>query len=265
MVQPPPQLVRENLNWLGYGHPDSRFWFFEYEESMYSPSTYAGCDSLTDVLRHRRQYGEFIDFKRAWEELSDFPLSSFTGHSYTWNYEAAFLLGATGREHIENRETHRFVFEDARLGRREGNNFSCEARPLPKSDVSGTGPYTHVWPSVEAYHEEVRRTRRRQLSEYLCGNDHVEWIVVSGKTNLMLPLFQSMFDVREVTTWRGEIDKIPYTLYEMGISDDQSVNLVHAPFFGQGRTSYQNAATAGYRFVYETEEDGGVQTSSSAG
>lgn len=250
MTRPSTKLVRENLNWLGYGHPNSRFWFFEYEESMYDHRIYAGCESLNDVLQHRKQYGEFIDFQCAWEVLSEYPLESFKGRSYTWNYEAAFLLGAAGRERIENHETHQFVFEDAQLGRSDGNNFSCEARPLPKSDVSGTGPYSHIWPSVEAYHKEVKSIRRRQFSDYLRGNECVKWVIVSGKNNLMLPLFQTMFDLQEVDAWNGKNDKIPYTLYDMNISEEQSVSLVHAPFFGQGRTSYQNAATAGCRYVH---------------
>lgn len=251
MTAPPEDLVRANLDWLGYGHPDSKFWFFEYEESMYDPGIYGNSETLTEVLEHRSQYGEFIDFKEAWEERSGTSLSRFRGHSYTWNYEAAFLLGARGRTTIRNEETHQFVFEDAKLGRVDGNNFSCEARPLPKSDVTGTGPYSHVWTSVQEYHRDVRTIREDQLNRLLVGNDIVEWIIVSGKNNLMLPLFQSMFDLEEITRLQADNDKIPYIHYRMDVSPHQRVNMVHAPFFGQGRTAYDNAVNAGYQFVFQ--------------
>jgi len=253
-MPPPTRLIRANLKWLGYGHPESRFWFFEHEESMYDHGLYAGCETLEEVLEHRQQYGEYIDFKRAWEELSEFPLSGFAGHSYTWNYEAAFLLGAEGRESIQNKETYEYVFEDARLGRRDGDSFSGEARPLPKSDVEGTGPYAHVWPSVDDYHREVRNQRRQQLNEHLVGSDIVEWVVISGERNLMMQVLRSMFELEKRVALEGSSSKRPYTVYEADIAEDQSVYVVHAPFFGQGRTSYQDAVDAGRRLVHEEAE-----------
>lgn len=248
---PPAELVRDSLDFLGYGSPESRFWFFEYEESMYDHERYAGCETLTDVLKHRRQYGEFIDFEQAWTELSDYPVENFAGYAYTWLYEVAFLFGARGAPDIKSRDLHRFAFEDARLGRRDGDNFSCEARPLPKSDVGGTGPYAHVWPSVEAYHRDVKTRRQRQMQEYLVGNEDVEWIVLSGKNNLMKDVFASMFELREVESWDGENSMSPYVHHEMYVADDQTVNVVFAPFFGQGRTSYRDVAEAGCRFVHQ--------------
>lgn len=242
-------LVQDCLyNWLGYGNPNGKYWFFGFEESEYPRSWFENAETLEDELRLRSEFDLVTDFQHTWEDVFGKPLDSFS-RSFTWNYQAAFLLGAED-EPVSSHKTKKFVFQDAKLGRSNGNNLSAELLPLPKSDVNGTGPYSHIWSSSQEYMRDVIPGRIDLITSTLEANQNVEWVVVYGQNNRTAQLLRSEYENKEKESWQGLEHSRPFTRYNLFTGGNRTINLIHAPFFGQGRTSYENVADAA-RFFHD--------------
>lgn len=154
------------------------------------------------------------------------------------------------------RKAKQYVFEDKLLGRRGGDSLSGEFFPLPKS-LDTIVPYDHIWESETAYHREVIPDRRKLLMDALEESDGVECIVSYGKidTNPCPKVLLNQYSSEKIETLVSCDHTIPYTLYRLTIGDN-SVYLIHAPFFGMGRASYSDVAEAAVLFRQVTESDG---------
>ena len=130
----------------------------------------------------------------------------------------------------------RYVFEDKLLGPLHGDHFLCELMPLPKPDKCRIEPYGAIWPSVQQYRRQVAPARRRLVLDTLKNHSGVEAIVTYERD--IEDLFLKGLDAERLTHWtlfKGQ----HYVLWRLCLGHDRVINLLQAPFFGQGQVSYQ--------------------------
>lgn len=249
----PEDLVRNCLyNWLGYGNPNAKYWFIGIEESLYRWEGFDNVDDVEDFLEISREFDATEDFREAWEDKHGFQLEKWSGIS-TWLYQAVFLLALQDESFIDSsdmgKQARKFVFEEKKLGRAEGNSLTGEIFPLPK----GRGeiePYSHIWSSESEYQQEVLPGRVKLLTETLEENPGVEWIISYGVTdsNPCVKELRYRYPSEKVGSISDSDHGIPFTLYHLQLNEDRTVNLLHTPFFGMGQTSYKEVARAAQYF-----------------
>ncbi|MBV0924761.1 hypothetical protein KTS45_11180 [Halomicroarcula limicola] len=250
MSELPEPLVRDCLyNWLGYGSLDSPYWFIGIEESLYRWEGFNNVDDVEDFLRLRREFGLTEDFKQVWEEKHGFALEKFSGPS-TWRFQAVFMMTLEDPSLLEEssatlgRRAKEYVFENKRLGRRGGDSLTGEFFPLPKS-LDTIEPYDHIWKSEAAYHREVIPGREHLLTDAIEESNGVRCIVSYGNTNTnpTPEVLLNHYPSEKVETLVSTERSTSYELYKLTVDDD-SVHLIHTPFFGMGQASYAEVARA---------------------
>jgi hypothetical protein len=224
-------------NWLGYGNPNGKFWFVGIEESL-NLRKCTNVDTVRDYFQIRSEFDLAMDLEETHHELLGRPLSTFNRDT-AWHKSARFLLAWEGHDPDLNQIGRYVDGPQAKLGRDGSHNFALETFPLIKASSSSVGRYGDIWDSVDEYHEEVLPGRMDLMVNTLETNPNVEWIYVYGLSQSnpsgekLLERFPSSF----VGEWKSGTPARNPRVYELEITDDRIVRLIHGPFPKQGMSN----------------------------
>jgi hypothetical protein len=238
------QLVKSCLyNWLGYGNINSQIWFIGMEEGgaeIWRHKTV----TLEESLRLRSNFLLAMDFRFVWEELYLIPLNAFKGAS-VWSYMAAFLLSLNKIE-PSTQKIKNFIFKDKKLGSTKSNHFMCEFLPLPRQTNNSIKEYQDIWPTNQAYLQEIMPKRFELIKANIINNSNIKLLVSYDRK--FTRLFNQYFSPNMIMEWKDENQKF-YRIHRVNLSDERVVYLLETPFFGNGQASYEGLIEAVHRVV----------------
>ena len=231
-------------NWLGYGNPNGKFWFVGIEESL-NHKKCSNIDGIQEYFQIRSDFDLAMDLEETHHELLGRPLSTFNRDT-TWHKSARFLLAWEGHDPDLDQIGKYVAGPQAKLGRDGSHNFSLETFPLIKPSSASLGRYGEIWNSVEEYHEEVLPDRMDLIVNTLEANPNVEWIYVYGlsksnpQSNPCADKLLERFPNSCIDSWSSGTNAQNPRVYELEITDDRIVRLIHGPF---PKRSMTNKAT----------------------
>ena len=238
-------IVRKCINnWLGYGNLNGEIWFIGTEEGgaeIWRQAT----KTLEDSLSIRSRFDLGMNFSSVWEDLYRIPLEKFKGPC-VWRYMVAFLLSMESKP-ISSDIINEFIFINKRLGNKDSNHFMCEFLPLPKKSKDDISDYKKVWKSISDYHDEVIPRRFTLIQETLINNQNIK--VVISYEQLLTKRFLEYFDgnVQILSEWNYKSEH--YVQYDINIGNNRHIRFLEAPFFGNGRISYDGIKLAAHNLL----------------
>ena len=104
-----------------------------------------------------------MDLRQAHIQLEDFYWER-KSYTYVWKVMAQLARGILHKAKDWKNRSKRHDYVINQLGRSTGETFLGEAMPLPASNMR-EWPYTELFPSREAYQEEIWPLRRAMWTE----------------------------------------------------------------------------------------------------
>lgn len=257
MEKIPERILRDCLyNWLGFGNLDGSLWFIGFEESI----ALSKCSRVIDWRQYfdlRRGFALSEDFVEVWDDVFGRTVAEGeAGLSTRW-FSSIFSLAYEGvslsdMPTAKRRDKVReYTYLDPRSGRLDGDTFIGEVFPLPKSDADSIEPYSHVWPSIDAYRDEVLPQRIEIFQRELERGLGPECVVSYTRPEFFADPILERYDFKKVATWPGTRDDEKFRGFWLR---DPGVLVIDAPFFGKGHAGYQTlqrAAEGAARTVQE--------------
>lgn len=227
-------------NFLGYGNPNSKYWFLGKEEgAIWKHIKFDELDeqgNIEKVLKQRASFQIAMDFIDVWENKYSVKLETFKGAS-TWRFIASFILAFEDKPN-DNIASQNFIFQQKKLGKKNANHFLLEFLPLPKNSGGRIDPYSQIWKHPKDYNKEVALKRFEQIKKTLEENLAVEYIISYDK--FATDYFKKYFHFKEIKKFElgKSTRKQKYLLYKFEMSNKRKIHFLSTPFFGNGWISY---------------------------
>ncbi len=150
------------LNFRGYGSLSAPLWFLGFEEGLGPRPGKPGWTPEWE-LHTRTAWDALMDLHQAHLLLEDFYWER-KSYTYVWKVMAHLARGILLQAKDWKNRTKRHDYIVTQLGRSTGETFLGEAMPLPASNTR-EWPYPDLFPSREAYRDEIWPLRRSVWAE----------------------------------------------------------------------------------------------------